>query len=99
MTFTTVNEPRRLANTSIRPRYGLSLNRTGALFSSVDANVSGALECSGDRPPAKAITSRFGAIAREVSLTRLSGLVRGALVLADEDVVARGLDAAPEVKL
>src|SRR6476659_3388423 len=70
MTLTTVNDPRRFAKTSIRPRYGLSLKRTGAFFSSLDAKVTGALERIGAPPVAKATTSRFGALAREVKRTR-----------------------------
>src|SRR5690349_20101082 len=70
MTLTTVSDPRRLAKTSIWPRYGLSLKRTGAFLSSLDANVTGALERSGAPPAAKATTSRFGALGRDVNRTR-----------------------------
>jgi hypothetical protein len=48
----------------------LSLKRTGPFFSSVDANVTGALERSGAPPAANATTSRLGALAREVNRTR-----------------------------
>src|SRR4029078_3762091 len=71
MTLTTVSDPRRLAKTSMRPRYGLSLKRTGEFASSVDAKVTGALECSGAPAVAKATTSRLGALARAVNRTRL----------------------------
>src|SRR6267378_3528534 len=72
MTLTTVSAPRVLANTSIFPRNGFSLNRTGALASSLDAKVSGALDVKkGAAPRAKAITSRPGATARDVSRTLL----------------------------
>src|SRR5881392_2466758 len=72
MTLTTVTEPCVLANTSILPRYGLSLKRTGAFFSSLDANTSGALERSdGAASRANATSSRLGDAARAVYLILL----------------------------
>src|SRR5882762_5360686 len=83
MTLTTVSAPRVLANTSICPRNGFSLNRTGALASSLDAKVSGALDVkSGAAPRAKAITSRPGATARDVS--RILLVATGFAVVVDE---------------
>src|SRR5258708_16645534 len=83
MTLTTVSAPRVLAKTSIFPRKGLSLNRTGALASSLEAKVSGALEVkSGAAPRAKATTSRPGATARDVS--RILLVVAGFAVRDDE---------------
>src|SRR6266550_9567843 len=66
MTLTTVSAPRGLANTSRRPRYGLSLKRTGALASSSDPNAMGALDFSnGATPRANATSSRVGALMRD----------------------------------
>ena len=62
-----------LANTSILPRKGLSLKRTGAFFSSLDANTSGALDRSdGAAPRANATSSRVGDAARAVYLILLA---------------------------
>src|SRR5436190_22026185 len=73
MTLTTVTLPCVLAKTSILPRYGLSLKRTGEFFSSLDANTSGALDRSeGAAPRAKATNSREGDAARAVYLSLLA---------------------------
>src|SRR5437016_190135 len=65
MTLITVSKPRGFAKTSMRPRYGLSLNRTGAFTSSSDANVTGALELNSFPAPPVAISSRVGTLERE----------------------------------
>src|SRR6266498_1165516 len=78
MTLTTVNAPRAFAKTSIFPRKGLSLKRTGAPASSLEAKVSGVLEWnSGAVPRAKATSSRVGALGRAVSLSLLVLVVFG----------------------
>src|ERR1700704_3697783 len=83
MTLTTVSAPLVFANTSIFPRNGLSLNRTGPLASSLDPKVSGALDVKrGAAPRAKAMTSRPGATARDVS--RILLVVAGFAVRDDE---------------
>src|SRR5438445_10007992 len=62
MTLTTVSAPRGFANTSSFPRNGSSLNRMGALDSSLDANSKGAQERrKGAAPREKANSSRVGA--------------------------------------
>src|ERR1044071_5027992 len=55
----------------MRPRYGFSLKRTGASFSSSEANTTGALELNIGPPLApEATTSRDGRLGRDdVNLT------------------------------
>src|SRR5262249_27258279 len=85
MTFTTVSAPRGLANTSNRPRNGLSLKRTGAAASSLEANSNGALERrKGALPRENAKSSRVGAPALAVSRNLLApeeGLPAGLVII------------------
>src|ERR1700687_3374548 len=81
MTLMTVNAPRVFANTSMRPRYGLSLKRTGA-FSSSEPNMTGALELKRrPEPAAKATTSRDGEVGRDDANRTLDGALAAAVVV------------------